>query len=261
MDPVSGRQQKLRAVELHSEQAEEFQARYEAMAKDPYRSTFTYGRRKIEGLIDAVTGPLPPGTRALDVGCGTGFNLQRLRLRGYDVTGVEPATAMRERAQVANPGVRIADGDIENLPFEDQSFELVLAIEVIRYLADPQHALHELARVLRPGGIAIVTAAPLFSLNGYALINAVTSRVKIPTFTKVKHSFVTERSARRAMHRAGFRQVAVHGRFLGPWQGLLRLAPRALPHVLRTLEPLDDALSDVWLLRDLTNHLILVGRR
>ncbi|MBX3192221.1 MAG: class I SAM-dependent methyltransferase [Labilithrix sp.] len=253
--------QKDHAVQVHTTQAAEFEARYRALHEDPYRSTFTYGRKKIETLLDGLTATLARGTRALDVGCGTGFNVQRLASRGFDVVGIEPSPAMRDRARTLNPGLQVDDGDIENLAFPDASFDFVLSIEVIRYLADPQRGLSEIARVLRPGGLAVVTAAPLLSLNGYALINALTSRLQIPTFTKVKHSFMTERGARHAMSEAGFSRVDVHGVFLGPWQGLGRVSSSALAATLRLLEPLDDMLSDRPGLRNLTNHLVLVGTR
>jgi ubiquinone/menaquinone biosynthesis C-methylase UbiE len=252
---------KRHAVEVHTQQAAEFEGRYQTFANDPYASTFTYGRKKIEELIDGELRHLPRGSRVLDIGCGTGFNVRQLAERGFEVSGVEPSGSMRENAQKENPGARIIDGDAESLPFPDASFDAVLMIEVIRYLADPARALAEAARVLRPGGLAIVTIAPLFSANGYALLNLVTSRVQLPTFTKVRHSFMTSASAYATALRAGFSSAAVHGRFLGPWQGLGRLAPQALRRVLLACEPLDDLLADRPILRELTNHLVLVARR
>jgi SAM-dependent methyltransferase len=249
------------AVEVHTAQAGEFEARYRALEEDPYRSTFTYGRKKIEELLERELSLRPQGGRALDAGCGTGFNVGRLLQRGFSVVGVEPSIAMRERAIRDNPAAKIIDGDIRSLPFADGSFDLVISIEVIRYLENPADGLAEISRVLAPGGLAFVTAAPALSLNGYALINQITGRVQIPSFTKIKHSFMTVHSAERAMQRAGFRDVKVHGTFLGPWHALGRFSPQMLEYVLRTLEPLDDQLSDRAPLRDFANHLILVGMK
>jgi len=252
---------KQAAVDLHTRQAGEFAARYRAFSEDPYPSTFTYGRKKIEELIDRVTADFPAGTRALDVGCGTGFNLARLRDRGFQVAGLEPSPSMREEALANNPGTEIIDGDIESMPFADASFDLAIAIEVVRYLEDPARAFAELARVLRPGGTAIVSATPLLSIGGYALVHAVTSRVTVPTFQKCKQSFMTTASARRTARAAGFSSVDVHGAFLGPWHAVGRLSPRMLGWALRAVEPIDDLLSDRWPLRDLANHLVIVARR
>jgi len=249
------------AVEVHTSQAGEFEARYRALAEDPYRSTFTYGRKKIEQLLDRELTRFGPGARALDVGCGTGFNVGRLLERGYSVVGVEPSPAMRERAIRDNPGAEVIDGDICTLAFPDKSFDIVVCIEVIRYLDDPTLGLSEIARVLAPGGLAFITAAPAFSLNGYAVINQITSRVQLPSFTKIRQSFMTVHSAERAMRQVGFSDVAVHGTFLGPWHALGRVSPGALAVVLRALEPIDDRVSDHELVRDFANHLVLVGSK
>jgi ubiquinone/menaquinone biosynthesis C-methylase UbiE len=258
---ATGSKMVTHAVQFHTERAGQFEERYRALARDPYASTFTYGREKIERLLEREVARLAPGASVLDVGCGTGFNVGRLVRRGFSVTGVEPSVGMRERAIRDNPGARIVDGDIRALPVGDASFDLAVCIEVIRYLDDPTSALAEIFRVLRPGGVAFITAAPALSLNGYALINQVTARARIPTFAKVKQSFMTVRSAERAMERAGFHDVVVHGAFLGPWNALERLSSKALGLVLRTLEPLDDRLADLGPLRDLANHLVLVGFR
>lgn len=252
--------QKKHAVDVHDRQAPEFDARYEALAKDPYLSTFTYGRMKIEAMLDRELSSLPNGAKILDVGCGTGFNVGRLRDRGFDAMGVEPAVGMRERALERNPGV-ILDGDAENLPFPDASFDAVLSIEVIRYLADPVKSLREMRRVLKPGGTAFITAAPKLALNGYALINVVTSRVQVPTFTKVKHTFMTEGEALDSMKEAGFATSEVHGAFIGPWHALGRFSPALLGTILRSTEKADDFLSDLPLVKNLSNHFVLIGRR
>lgn len=249
------------AVQFHTEKAGQFEEHYRGLAADPYRSIFTYGREKIEQLLDRRLARFARGARALDVGCGTGFNVGRLLERGFAVTGVEPSSGMRERATRDNPRAEIIDGDAAALPFEDCRFDVVICIEVIRYLADPAAALAEMQRVLAPGGLAFITAAPALSLNGYAVINQVTSRVKIPSFAKIRQSFMTVRSAVRAMRRAGFRDATVHGAFLGPWHPIERISPDALARILRALEPIDDRLSDLGPLRDLANHLVLIGSK
>ena len=249
------------AVDLHARQAPLFEERYQRLRESPYSSTFTYGRKKIAELMDLQLAGLPSGARVLDVGCGTGYDVHHMRHRGLDVTAVEPAPAMRERARQANPGVEIVDGDIERLPFRDGSFDFVCAIEVIRYLAEPGRGVAELARVLRRGGVAFVTAAPRFSLSGYPLINKVTGRAKVPTFTRVKQSFLSAGEARALFERAGFAAVDIHGVFLGPWHGVGRLSGTLLSKLLRAWEPVDDWLVDRAVIRDLANHLVIVAQR
>jgi SAM-dependent methyltransferase len=252
---------KTSAIEVQDTFAPKFDTWYRDLEKDPYRSTFTYGRKKVEAIIDRALADLGPESRVLDVGCGTGYHIGRLRQRGLDVVGIEPGEELRLRARQNNPGATIDDGDIDNLPFPEASFDAVLVIEVLRHLPDPRPGLGEVARVLRPGGVAVVTVAPRWSLNGYALINTVTSRVKIPTFTKSKQSFVSRPGAVRLMRAAGFQSVEACGAVLGPWQVLERVSPDLLARALRSFEPYDDRLSASRLFRGATNQVVLIGRR
>lgn len=255
---VSEVDSKRRAIDVHDQQAAEFEERYRQLEADYHTSTFTYGRAKIEAILEREL-PRAPGAHVLDIGCGVGFTVSRLIRRGFRVTGVEPAEGMLRRARAANPSAEIITGDAERLPFPDDSFDAVIAIEVLRYIHDTSAALRECVRVLRPGGKAILTAAPRWSLNGYFAVNLVTSRLSVPGLTKVKHSFMSSRTARRSMRAAGFENISVHGAFLGPWHALQRVAPQTIPPLLRALEPIDDYLGDRIMFRDLSNHLVLVG--
>ena len=62
---------------------------------------------------------------------------------------------------------------LDDLPFDSAQFDLVVCIEVLRYLPDPQPCINEMARVLRPGGLCLATAIPYANLNGYAIVNRV----------------------------------------------------------------------------------------
>jgi SAM-dependent methyltransferase len=250
---------KRHVIEVQETFAPKFDSWYRA--EDPYRSTFTYGRVKAERFIDAALDTMPAGSRFLDVGCGTGFHVARLRDRGFDVVGLEPGEELRRRAQANNPGATIVDGDVEDMRFEDHSFDGVLAIEVIRHVPHPGMAVREICRVLRPGGMAIITAAPLWSLNGYALINQVTSRIRIPTFTKQPMSFLAQGAARELLLAAGFSSVEMHGVLLGPWQVVGRISPTLLSKSLRAFEPIDDRLADRDGFRGLSNQLVLIARK
>jgi 2-polyprenyl-3-methyl-5-hydroxy-6-metoxy-1,4-benzoquinol methylase len=259
--PAPDADAKAHVIGVQETYAGRFDAWYKELGSDPYRSTFTYGRMKAERFIQAGLDLLPAGAKVLDVGCGTGFHVARLRERGFDVVGVEPGEELRRRAMANNPGARIEDGDMENLAFPDASFDGLLAVEVIRHVPRPDVAVAEAARVLRPGGVAIITAAPKWSLNGYALINQLTSRVRVPTFTKQKQHFVTPAEVRRLFASVGFSSVEMHGVLLGPWQVVGRISPRLLGASLHAFEPIDDFLSDRERVRGLTNQLVIVARR
>ncbi|MCP2264092.1 class I SAM-dependent methyltransferase [Promicromonospora thailandica] len=120
------------------------------LADDWDRSWGTFARPVWAPLLDAAG--IGPGTRVLDVGCGTGALLAHLRDQGARPSGVDPAARMAELAQARAPGVDVRRGEFEDLPFDDAAFDAVLAVNAFQ-LADPDEALAEAARVLAPGGV------------------------------------------------------------------------------------------------------------
>ena len=89
------------------------------------------------------------GTRVLDVGCGSGEFLARLRQEGADPIGADPAPAMVAAASVHAP---VVEADAEHLPFESGRFDAVTAVNALQFADDTSAALREFARVLVPGG-------------------------------------------------------------------------------------------------------------
>ena len=110
-------------------------------------------RRRAPILLDYLE--LQNGDQVFDCGCGMGFylmvmgKLRRLRLVGLDGDLGRLHWAQREHVPAA-----LSSGDILRLPFADESFDKVLMSEVLEHLGDDRHALREIHRVLRPGGIA-----------------------------------------------------------------------------------------------------------
>ncbi len=102
----------------------------------------------------------------LDLGTGTGRMLQLLAPHANRVVGVDlsPAMLSLARAEVERAGLRnvqLRQGDVYALPVERDSYDLVLVHQVLHYLDDPQRALREAARALRPGGrLVVVDFAP-----------------------------------------------------------------------------------------------------
>jgi ubiquinone/menaquinone biosynthesis C-methylase UbiE len=250
--------QQPRAVTVHREQADLFERRYEQFERDPYFDSFTYSRRKLVQVLQQYLDPLPDGAKLLDVGCGTGDLLRRLGGR-FECAGCDPAEEMLQHARAANPAAELAAAPAEALPFEDARFDVALCIEVVRYLDDPRPALRELARVVRPGGLALVTFAPLATTSLYPLVNAVTARVRVPGLTRVRQRFHTVRGAERLLAGAGFERVEVEARYFGPFIYLNRLSRRLASALLRRWEPLDDRLARVRALRNLSNLLLAAG--
>lgn len=100
---------------------------------------------------------IAPGTHVLDVATGTGNLAIPLARNGAVVTGVDIATNLltqaRERALAENLTVNFDEGDAEQLPYPDASFDLVLTMFGAMFAPRPGLVASELARVLKPGGL------------------------------------------------------------------------------------------------------------
>ncbi len=92
--------------------------------------------------------------RVLDDGCGLGLYLERLATGARAAVGVEFDA---ERARLAGGrGLRVAQAAGERLPFPDGTFDLILSHEVLEHVADDRQAMGEIARLLAPGGRAVI---------------------------------------------------------------------------------------------------------
>lgn len=94
---------------------------------------------------------LRAGTRVCDLAAGTGKLTRRLVELGADVVAVEPVDAMRAQLASAVPGIDAVEGTAEAIPLPDASVDVVTVAQAFHWFDAPA-ALHEIARVLRPGG-------------------------------------------------------------------------------------------------------------
>jgi SAM-dependent methyltransferase len=92
------------------------------------------------------------GKRFLDVACGTGHLVSAAAQRGALSEGIDFAATMIERAQANYPSLQFAEGDAEQLPYADACFDAVACSFGLLHLAQPEQAMKEAGRVLKPGG-------------------------------------------------------------------------------------------------------------
>lgn len=90
--------------------------------------------------------------RILDVGCGSGLFCQLAAQQGFQVWGFDATPELIEIAQHKTPEGDFQTGDMEDLPYADQSFDLVTGFNSFQYAAQPVQALKEAYRVLKPAG-------------------------------------------------------------------------------------------------------------
>jgi len=147
----------------------------------------------------------------LEIGCGAGVTAVALAGRGLRVHATDAVPSMveltRQRARDAGVDARLtADlADVQALGFEDAGFNLVIALGVIPWLASPEGAIGEMARVLKPGGTLIATADNAARLN-YALDPIYSPRLA-PLRSAVKNALIklgvrrlSDGGARAALH-------------------------------------------------------------
>ncbi|HXA34322.1 MAG TPA: methyltransferase domain-containing protein [Acidimicrobiales bacterium] len=94
---------------------------------------------------------LGPGKRVIDLGAGTGKFTRQLALSGVEILAVEPSPSMRAELARNLPEVELVDGSAESIPAPDASVDAVFVAQAFHWF-DPDRALTEMARVLRPGG-------------------------------------------------------------------------------------------------------------
>ncbi len=132
--------------------------------KDSMRATWMAGDFGVIAKANAKAGEafvgrlgLTPGSRVLDVACGTGNVAIPAARMGCEVTGVDIAANLleqaRERALREGVTVSFDEGDAEQLPYADASFDAVLTMFGAMFAPRPELVASEFARVLRPGGL------------------------------------------------------------------------------------------------------------
>ncbi|MGH2566827.1 MAG: class I SAM-dependent methyltransferase, partial [Bacteroidota bacterium] len=108
--------------------------------------------------------------KALDVGCGGGEYVAELMKVGLEAYGVDLSDEMilmcqrRLNLDGASFQARFKQGDIEQIPFDDEDFDLVLCVGVLGYLLEDSRAVREVHRVLKPGGCFLVSVQNMMSL-------------------------------------------------------------------------------------------------
>jgi SAM-dependent methyltransferase len=126
---------------------------------------FAGRRRIIEGFLKNICAKLgSKSPHILDVGCGTGANLEMLAqfgdAEGVDVSA-EALAFCRERGLT-----KVRQGEAERLPYDDESFDLVTGLDVVEHLDDDVAGLKEMRRVLRPGGYVLLFVPAFMFLWG-----------------------------------------------------------------------------------------------
>jgi ubiquinone/menaquinone biosynthesis C-methylase UbiE len=101
------------------------------------------------------------GKEVLDAACGVGYGIEILARAGARaVTGVDldPKAIAEAKERYGNHAADLVAADLEELPFADQSFDVLISFETIEHVQGPRKALAELRRVLRPDGLLVISS-------------------------------------------------------------------------------------------------------
>jgi N-acetylglucosamine malate deacetylase 1 len=207
-------------------------------------------RERVLAMVDELA--LPPGARALDLGCGAGTTVVELTRRGFSVTGIDVAEAMitqaRQTAKEAGleNNVQLEVGSAYAIDHPDDFFDVVVAMGLVEYLEWDRWAFQEVRRVLKPGGHFILTVPNRYRLAHLARpINFARSMARRFYQSRIKKNLVDSSmeldtrggfnrrmywpgSLEKKMAGAGFDLIKSHTHGFGPlpilerWQKLSR---------------------------------------
>ena len=187
-----------------------------------------YIRRQAEahwGLSSATLRPLA-GLRALDVGCGGGLLSEPLTRIGAAVTGVDASSraiaAARRHAEGQGLAIDYREGGLERV--EETGFDLVCALEVIEHVVDATAFVRELARVLSPEGLLILSTPNRTWLSRAVIVAGGELTGAIPPGTHDAGLFLTPDELTVVLAAAGLQVTDVRGLSLDPMTGTFRLS-------------------------------------
>lgn len=178
--------------------------------------------RMLDDLALAILTPYAQGGRALELGCGTGVILSQVSEIAAEAVGIDLSMGMATRARARGLDVRIAD--VCNLPFRDDSFDVIYSFRVLPHVSNIRGAIMEAVRVTRPGGHLLLELYNPWSLRYLA------KKVAGPRPISDSHTeadVVTRWHSPRAIHSllpAGVEVLDAHGlRVVTPFAGIHRI--------------------------------------
>ena len=175
---------------------------------DKYDSVWSTSTRQfIPPLLEAAE--VAQKMSVLDVGCGPGYVSAAAAERGATATGLDFSQEMIAIARRMFPRIEFREGDAQNLPFAEATYDRVLANFALLHVADPERACAEACRVLKPGGKfgftvwAPATESPYAKIIDDAIAAHANRKVELPEGPP-HNLYAGQTEFRQALERAGF---------------------------------------------------------
>ncbi len=167
--------------------------------------------KRIKVVFDELLTENIKGKELLDAGCGTGWFSKKAVERGASVTSMDLGQNLLNEVSKKCESKKVI-GSIMDMPFEDETFDFAVCSEVIEHVPDPKIAMMELYRVLKPGGVLILTTPNKFWFFS----------LKIASFLKIRpyqglENWQSWSEFRKNLVSIGFRIDALHGIHIFPF--------------------------------------------
>jgi 2-polyprenyl-6-hydroxyphenyl methylase/3-demethylubiquinone-9 3-methyltransferase len=189
--------------------------RWYSAEDDPVALLRAESRLRSPWVAREIAGALGSGSRkVLDIGCGGGFLSNHLGALGHGVTGLD---ASRDALAIAashdrTGSVLYQQGDALNLPYEDASFDVVCAMDFLEHVENPDQAIAEAARVLRPSGMFFFHTFNRNLLSWLVVIKGVEWFVRnTPRHMHILRLFLKPREVAASCLRHGLSSIEMRG--------------------------------------------------
>lgn len=252
------------AIKRHDIDAPYFQKVYSGNYSSPQSEVFLYGRNMILEELELVLNALPKGSKVLDVGCGTGHLTNWIKSKGFEVYGLEASDAMFQLATHNFPEIDFKQGISSKLPYQDNYFDLIIAVEVLRYLDDAENetTYKDFYRVLKNGGKIFVTHVNLFASDGYYFfyqLKNVMSRINKQPYHFC--NFTTPAKQRKMLSNLNFRNIVIVGRMAGIIRVFYKFGKIIGKGISKLFELVSKQKYVNGALRTMAGHLIVVAEK
>lgn len=168
-------------------------------------------------IMKFLSDRLPLGARLLDLGCAAGEFVKAAVEHGFDAWGCDYSEAAVAYGRMKY-GLQLMQGQVESIPFDDNSFACISMLELFEHLSDPLRALKEIGRVLRPSGLLFIETPnylPYYYVERYLkflipLYCKVTRKIDLPWLPFDHRCHWTGETILKILSKAGFEHCQTH---------------------------------------------------
>lgn len=144
----------------------------------------------------------PGEGKILDIGCGYGFFLSQMKAKGWQTCGIDVSETAISYA--SNRSLDVALGTLDNIKYEDNSFDAITLFYVLEHLPDPLKTLHEIRRILKPNGLLLLRVPHTTPIVRILSLLGIKNNLYDPPFHLNDFSHVTIKAI---LEKAGFHNI------------------------------------------------------